>query len=59
MKYLQNDRNKLRELVDNLKTQLAEREKENAYLKDKINELRTNNQLLSSQVFVKSISQSK
>lgn len=43
----------MRDLVDNLKIQLAEKEKENVCLKDKINELRMNNQLLSSQVFVK------
>jgi hypothetical protein len=53
VKYLQADRNKMRDLVDNLKIQLAEKEKENVCLKDKINELRMNNQLLSSQVFVK------
>lgn len=37
-------------MVDNLKLQLAEKEKENAYLKEKIADLRKNNQMLQAQI---------
>ena len=49
IKSLANEKNKMRELVDNLKGQLAEKDKENAMLREKIGELRRNNQLLQTQ----------
>lgn len=43
------EKNKLRDMVDNLKVQLADKEKENGNLKEKIATLRKNNQLLLDQ----------
>lgn len=44
------EKNKLRDMVDNLKVQLADKEKENGNLKEKIATLRKNNQLLLDQL---------
>lgn len=45
-----NEKTRLREMVDNLKLQLADKDKQVANLRDKINALRKNNQALQVQV---------
>jgi len=49
MKNLMNEKNKMREIIDNLKLQLNEKDQEISGLKDKIENLRKNNQQLKSQ----------
>lgn len=50
---LTSEKNKLREQVDNMKVQLSEKDKEIAGLKEKVSNLRKNNQLLQSQLNAK------
>jgi regulator of replication initiation timing len=50
---LTTEKNKLRDLVENMKMQINEKEKEIVGLKEKVNNLRKNNQLLQSQLNVK------
>jgi cell division protein FtsB len=44
-------------MVDNLKLQLSDKDKENALLKEKITELRKNNTFLQSQVTASRVEQ--
>lgn len=44
------EKGRLRDMVDNLKMQLSEKDKEIVSLRDKINSLRKNNQVLQNQV---------
>jgi chromosome segregation ATPase len=50
IKALMGEKSRLREMVDNLKIQLSEKEKEVANLREKILNLRKNNQVLQTQV---------
>lgn len=50
---LMNDKNKMRDMIDNLKMQLAAKEKENTLLLEKIAALRKANQSLQAQINIK------
>lgn len=50
IKTLMGEKGRLRDMVDNLKLQLSEKDKELVNLREKINSLRKNNQVLQNQI---------